>query len=71
MFKRGIYGTYHHISAKHTGRYATEFGGRHNVRPFDTQEQLDMMVRNSDGKRLRYIDLIGPKETRINGGRHG
>ena len=71
MFKRGIYGTYHHISAKHTGRYASEFGGRHNVRPFDTQEQLDMMVRNSDGKRLRYIDLIGPKETRINNRNQG
>jgi transposase-like protein len=71
MFKRGIYGTYHHISEKHTDRYAAEFSGRHNVRPFDTSEQMAAMVTGGDGKRLRYIDLIGPEETRINGGRHG
>ena len=33
QFKRGIIGTYHHISPKHTERYAVEFAGRHNDRP--------------------------------------
>ena len=68
MFKRGIYGTYHHISPKHTGRYAAEFDGRHNRRPFDTIDQMGMMVATSDGKRLRYQDLIGPEETRYRQG---
>ncbi len=70
-FKRGIYGVYHHISPKHTERYAAEFAGRHNIRPLDTSEQMAAMVQGSDGKRLRYIDLIGPEDTRIHHGLDG
>ena len=58
MFKRGIIGTYHHISPKHTERYAVEFAGRHNHRPLDTEQQLSALVKGADGKRLRYSDLI-------------
>ena len=64
MFKRGIIGTYHHISPKHTGRYAVEFAGRHNNRPLDTEEQMSQMAKGSFGKRLPYTDLIGPEYTR-------
>lgn len=59
MLKRGIYGTYHHISEKHADRYATEFAGRHNNRPADTIDQMTAMFRGMEGKRLRYQDLIG------------
>ena len=59
MLKRGIIGTYHHISDKHTNRYAAEFAGRHNSRPADTLEQVSRMVRGMTGKRLRYKDLVG------------
>ena len=62
MMKRGIVGTYHHISPKHTARYATEFAGRHNDRPLDTVEQIGAMVKGMDGKRLRYADLIAEEE---------
>ena len=58
LMKRGIYGTYHHISPKHTHRYVAEFAGRHNARPYDTLEQILMLVRGMDKKRLRYEDLI-------------
>ena len=58
MLKRGIMGTYHHISVKHLGRYANEFSGRHNDRPMDTADQMEAMVRGMQGKRLRYEDLI-------------
>ena len=58
MLKRGITGTYHHVSPKHTHRYATEFGGRHNDRPLDTVEQVRALVKGSEGKRLRYKDLV-------------
>ena len=58
LFKRGIYGTYHHISPKHTHRYAVEFAGRHNDRSEDTLDQMQGMVRGMEGKRLRYGDLI-------------
>ena len=58
MFKRGIVGTYHHISPKHTERYAVEFAGRHNDRPADTEDQITHLVKGMEGKRLRYEDLI-------------
>ena len=58
MLKRGIYGTYHHISPKHTHRYATEFAGRHNSRPLDTDDQLKRLMAGMTGRRLRYRDLI-------------
>ena len=58
MMKRGITGTYHHISPKHTERYAVEFAGRHNNRPLDTIDQMAEMVRGVEGRRLKYVDLI-------------
>ena len=58
-FKRGIDGVYHHISVKHLGRYANEFEGRHNVRPMDTADQMAVMVRGAEGRRLRYTTLVG------------
>ena len=33
LMKRGLNGTYHHVSVKHLGRYVGEFSGRHNDRP--------------------------------------
>ena len=57
LFKRGIDGTYHHISVKHLPRYSNEFEGRHNRRPLDTAEQMGMLARSAYGKRLRYRDL--------------
>ena len=59
MLKRGYTGTYHHISPKHLHRYVDEFSGRHNVRPLDTIDQMELVVRRAAGKQLRYKDLIG------------
>lgn len=58
MLKRGYIGTYHHVSAKHLDRIVTEFAGRHNFRDADTISQMQTVARQSDGKRLRYKDLI-------------
>ena len=58
MLKRGYQGTYHHMSAKHLGRYVTEFAGRHNVREADTADQMVNVVAAMAGKRLMYRDLI-------------
>ena len=63
--KRGYEGVYHHMSAKHLGRYVAEFAGRHNDRPLDTEAQMGAMARGAEGKRLTYEALIGPKHTRI------
>ena len=58
LLKRGYYGTYHKMSAKHLHRYVDEFSGRHNVRTEDTIDQMVTMVRGMDGKRLPYKELI-------------
>ena len=58
-FKRGINGVYHHLSVKHLSRYATEFAGRHNLRPLNTEAQMTAMATKAVGKRLRYRDLTG------------
>ena len=55
--KRGYHGVYHQMSVKHLGRYVTEFSGRYNDRPKDTEDQMAAMARGMDGKRLRYKDL--------------
>ena len=62
MLKRGVYGTYHHISPQHAARYATEFAGRHNDRPLDTVDQVKALGKGAEGKRLRYKDLVPEKE---------
>ena len=58
MLKRGQDGVYHHFSVKHLDRYVTEFAGRHNSRPLDTDEQAASMAKGSVGKQLRYADLV-------------
>ncbi len=58
MFKRGYYGTYHRMSAKHLHRYVTEFAGRHNVRDRDTLDQMQAMVAGMVGTRLLYRELL-------------
>ena len=58
MLKRGYHGVYHKMSVKHLDRYVNEFTGRHNVRCFDTLEQMERVFQGMEGKRLRYADLI-------------
>ena len=58
MLKRGYYGTYHRISPKHLGRYVNEFSGRHNVREFDTIDQMASLAKGMVGKRLKYKELV-------------
>ena len=59
MFKRGLHGTYHHVSVKHLDRYVAEFAGRHNARSDDTIDQMRGIAKGLVGKRLRYQDLVG------------
>ena len=58
MLKRGIVGSYHHISVEHLDRSAPEFEGRSNSRPADTIDQIQGVIEGMVGKRLRYQDLV-------------
>ncbi len=58
MLKRGYVGVYHQMSVKHLDRYVTEFSGRHNSRTMDTAEQMRIMAKGADRKRMTYAGLI-------------
>jgi hypothetical protein len=59
LLKRGIYGTWHQVSAKHLSRYVDEVAFRLNAGNVKqhTMERLDSFVAAVDGKRLTYARL--------------
>lgn len=59
ILKRGIMGTYHHVSQQHLKRYLAEFDFRYNERQalgVDDEARADKLVRGIVGKRLTYRD---------------
>ena len=54
IFKRGVIGTYHHMSEAHLGRYCREFDFRYNTRQFTDAERTDIAIVGAIGKRLTY-----------------
>lgn len=56
---RGYSGTHHQRSAKHLGQYLNEFATGHNIRKrSDTIAQMNYVIDNMEGCRLKYADLI-------------
>jgi transposase-like protein len=58
LLKRGHYGIYHYMSAKHLHRYVNEFSFRHNTAQSGTMRFIDMTIERMLGKRLTYKDLV-------------
>lgn len=57
ILKRGIYGTFHHVSEAHLGRYLSEFDFRYNARialGVDDTQRAALAVAGAKGKRLTY-----------------
>ena len=54
IFKRGVIGTYHHMSEAHLGRYTGEFDFRYNTRKMTDAERADIALIGIAGKRLTY-----------------
>jgi hypothetical protein len=54
LFKRGVYGTFHHISEAHLHRYLAEFDFRANTRDMNDGERAAALLYGAKGKRLLY-----------------
>lgn len=59
LLKRGIVGTYHHVSKLHLHRYLSEFDFRFNLRKVEDGERTLEAIKGFEGKRLMYKDPIG------------
>ena len=54
LLKRGVIGTFHHVSRKHLDRYCDEFNFRWNYRRSTDAERTAFALRQTGGKRLTY-----------------
>ena len=57
ILKRGVYGTYHHVSEAHLKRYLVEFDFRYNNRHISDSERAEKALAGIFGKRLTYRRL--------------
>lgn len=54
LLKRGVMGTFHHVSKQHLNRYLDEFTFRWNTRKISDGERFETALSLVAGKRLRY-----------------
>jgi transposase-like protein len=54
LLKRGINGTFHHVSKGHLNRYCDEFSFRYSNRHVSDSERSKMVVMQAEGRRLTY-----------------
>jgi transposase-like protein len=54
IFKRGIIGTYHHLSEQHLARYLAEFDLRASTRDMSDGERAAEIIKGGVGRRLTY-----------------
>ncbi len=66
ILKRGITGTFHHVSEAHLHRYLSEFDFRHNARSglgVNDEQRMAKAAKGISGKRLTYRRTSRPEET--------
>ena len=61
LLKRGIMGSFHHVSEEHLDRYANEFAFRWDHRGISDGERAVEAIRGIEGKRLMYKETINQK----------
>lgn len=54
LLKRGVTGTFHHVSEEHLDRYVDEFAFRYNRRDLTDGERAVSAIKKISGKRLTY-----------------
>ena len=57
FLKRGLTGIYHHVSPKHLDKYVNEFTFRFNNKDLSEGSRFDVLLANTNGKRLDYKTL--------------
>ena len=63
FLKRGVYGTFHHVSKKHLARYCDEFSFRWNTRKLKDIQAAQSALAGVGGRRLPYAHLIADLNT--------
>jgi transposase-like protein len=58
LLKRGVVGTFHHISEQHLPLYLAEFDHRHNCREMTDGERTVNGLQKIEGKRLTYRQAV-------------
>lgn len=61
LLKRGVHGTFHHVSKQHLGKYCKEFQFRWNHRKVNDGKRAEAAIKGADGKRLTYKRIALPK----------
>lgn len=64
LFKRAVYGQFHHVSEAHLHRYLAEADFKYNHRAalgVDDAKRTDALLRGAKGKRLYYRQPNGPQ----------
>jgi transposase-like protein len=59
LLKRGVNGTFHHISKKHLSRYCNEFSFRWDNRKVTDGERTENAIHGFVGKRLMLKEVMG------------
>jgi len=54
IFKRGVVGIYHHMSATHMHRYLAEFDMRYSTKKITDGERAALIIKGMVGRRLTY-----------------
>lgn len=57
LLKRGLMGSFHHVSRDHLHRYCNEFAFRWDTRKVTDAERVEGALKLAEGKRLMYRDL--------------
>jgi transposase-like protein len=58
LLKRGVFGSFHHVSREHLSRYANEFAFRWNHRNVTDGERMAQAITAVEGKRLTYRNVV-------------
>ena len=63
LFKRSVYGTWHHVSQKHLCRYVNEATFRLNDGncEIDTLDRMEALARQLTGSRIPYAELVAER----------